>query len=124
MFTPKNTSVYAPEIKYDGGDDDNFVFKQYGKAVFRSPEWDPGIRNDVINFDPPNDTATHVSLNVYNGALSTVRSTISKLVKVYYDCVAAEGIKRPILSLDLLLIQTNTRLYVIRNHDMVNARVR
>ena len=68
-----------------------------------SPEWDPGIINDMIDFKTSNNTATLDSLKIYNGAPSTSRSTISKLVKIYWDCFVEEGIKRPILGFEFAI---------------------
>ena len=41
VYLPKIKSIYAPEAKYDDVDENNFIFKQYCKAVFRSKTWDP-----------------------------------------------------------------------------------
>ena len=57
----------------------------------------------MINLDPPNDAAILDSLNIYKGAPSIARSTISKLDKVYWDCFAEEGINCPILRFEFAI---------------------
>ena len=52
---PKVNSIYATETSYDDADESNFIFKEYGKTVFRSKAWEPGVRDDSIHYNEARD---------------------------------------------------------------------
>ena len=41
VHLPKVKIIYAPEPSYDDVDKRNFIFKEYGKTIFRSKAWEP-----------------------------------------------------------------------------------
>ena len=88
---------------HDDVDDGVFIFKQYGNAIFRSAPWEPGARNDIIHFDPEKDTQRLDTLKIRASAPAPAQDMVRKLVTVYWDCFAEEGIKRPILGFEFAI---------------------
>ena len=89
-------SEFEPEV-YDDVDEGGFMFENYGKSVFRSKAWEPGHRTDIIHFDPVTDSKLLDSMKIRATAPESAKDMVRKLVTVYWDCFAEEGVKRPIL---------------------------
>lgn len=97
---PKVKSTYDPEVKYDDVDEAKFIFKKYGKAVFRIKAWELGVSNDIIDFKSVENAVMLDSLKISENVPSVSKGMIRKLVTVYWDCFAEEGIKWPILGFE------------------------
>ena len=103
VHLPKVASVYTPTEPYDDVNEGNFIFEQYGKAVFRNASWNPGARDDIISFDASKDSETFSKLQICDKVPSSVREITGKLITMYWDCFADEGIKRPILGFEFAI---------------------
>ena len=99
---PKVQSVYAPSSSYDDVNEGHFIFKQFGNAVFRCKAWEPGKRDDIIHYSNK-DEATLSKLQICKNAPESAKSVICKLVTMYWDCFAEDGIKRPILGFEFAI---------------------
>ena len=86
----KVISQFEPETVYDDADEGFFIFKQYGKAIFRSEPWEPGIKTDIIKFDPDRDTALLNDIQIRESAPVLAKELISQLITVYWDCFTNE----------------------------------
>ena len=94
-----------------------FIFKQYGKAIIRSKAWNPGVRDDIIKFDEVKDKPFIENLKIRTSAPAPAKGVITKLVIVYWDCFAEEGMKRPILGIKLAIDTGKHTPVCCKNHD-------
>ena len=101
VHLPKVASMYAPTNSYDNVKDSNFIFKQYGKAVFCSASWNPGVRDDIISFDASKDSDIPSKLYICEKVTPNIKEITKKLMTNYWDYFAEEGIKRPILGFEI-----------------------
>ena len=102
VHLPKVQSEYVPQEPYSDVNEGNFVFKQYGNTVFRTKSWDPGARDDIITY-LDKDSIMLDKLKICTSAPAPAKALIKKLVSVYWDCFAEEGIKRPILGFEFAI---------------------
>ena len=93
VHLPKVKSIYAPEPSYDDVDESNFIFKEYGKTVFCSKAWEPGIRDDIIHYNETRDKQMLDELQINATAPLAAKLMIQRLVAVYWDYFAEDGIK-------------------------------
>eukprot|EP00978_Attheya_sp_CCMP212_P026084 scaffold85103_cov48-Attheya_sp.AAC.3 len=66
--------------------------------MYKPPEWDPGTRTDIIQFDPVADAA-ELSKHIQMGeSISTTTcSRVLSVIQTYWDCFCEDGARRPIL---------------------------
>ena len=88
---------------YDDVDEGFFIFKQYGKAIFRSEPWEPGVRTDIIEFDPDRDSTLLKNIKMRESDPLPANEMVTQLITVYWDCFADDGIKRPILGFEFAI---------------------
>ena len=96
----KVKSIYAAEPSYDDVDESNSTFKEYRKIVFCSHAWEPGARDDIIHYNEARDRQMIYKLQINATAPLASKLMIQKLVTVYWDCFAEDGIKQPILGFE------------------------
>ena len=96
-------SQFEPETVYDDVDEGVFIFKQYGRAIFRSKPWEPGVRTDVIHFNKKQDIRLLNNLKIRKSAPEPAKKMITDLIIAYWDCFVEEGIKRPILGFEFAI---------------------
>ena len=61
-------SQFEPETVYDDVDEGVFIFKQYGRAIFCSKPWEPGVRTDIIHFNREQDMPLLNNLKIRESA--------------------------------------------------------
>lgn len=71
--------------------------------MFRSNPWEPGVRDDVAKFKPLMDTPLLDKLKIRQTTPVPARASIRKLVTIYWDCFAEEGIKHPIIGFEFAI---------------------
>ena len=99
----KIISQFEPETAYDDVDEGFFIFRQYGRAIFRSKPWEPGVRTDIIHFNKEHDLPLLDNLKIRDSAPKPAKKMITDLIIAYWDCFAEEGIKRPILGFEFAI---------------------
>ena len=71
--------------------------------MFRSAPWKPGVRGDIIHFNPLTDAPLLEKLKLRTSASAPAQVMIRKLVTIYWDYFAEVGIKRPILGFEFTI---------------------
>ena len=120
----KIMSQFEPEAAYDDVNEGVFIFKQYGKAIFRSKPWEPGVRTDIIQFNRERDSALLGNLKIRESAPEPAKVMITELIIAYWYCFEEEGIKRPILGFEFAIDTGNIPQYVARSRDMGHMKQR
>lgn len=90
--------VWSPKIK--SVDEGYFLFERFGKAVFRATKWEPGLRNDVIKFDPIKHNKDFESLNIDKSTLDEVKKMLLIICEAFWNCFANERVIRTILGFE------------------------
>ena len=76
-------SQFEPEAVYDDVNEGVFIFKQYGKAIFRGKPWEPGVRTDIIQFNRERDSALLGILKIRESAPEPAKVMITELIIAY-----------------------------------------
>ena len=97
VWLPKVKNEFRPESQYSDVDEGYFIFEKYGKAIFRSKQWKPGNRDDMIEFDEKLHIKDFQSLKVNENIPVEVKVLLLEICKRYWDCFASEGVSRTIL---------------------------
>lgn len=97
---PKIKSQFKPDAELTDVDEDNFIFRQYGNAVFRATPWTPGERTDVIMFDSARFDKEFQKVSIGSTVDTDTAAKIRTIVKNFWDIFVAEGIRRPMLGFE------------------------
>lgn len=76
------------------------MFESLGRAIFWPTPWKPGIRNDIIHFDPDMHDEAFSSPKTDNSGAGNVLPVLKQILESYWDSFAKEGIKQVILGFE------------------------
>ena len=96
VWLPKVKNEIRPETMYSDVDEGYFIFKRYGRAVFRAKPWTPGHRSDVIMFYAKIHEKDFQALKVNKSIPKDIKETLFLICKTYWDCFAGEGVMHTI----------------------------
>ena len=99
IWRPKPNNHYASTDTYDDIDDDIFEYKPIQNIVFKLKlNWDDNPRNDIINFNPDEDTKELMKdIRIGASVTSPIQQRLLEIVKTYWDCFATKGARRTII---------------------------
>ena len=103
IWRPKIISKYKPPLFSNDVDEGIFLFKSLGKAVICPKQWIPGHRNDIISYDPSQHDKEYSTLKINSKLAGALIPTLHNILHQYWDCFAAEGIKRIILGYEFCI---------------------
>ena len=94
---PRVKSTYNPEPVYDDADEGHFVLESMSNTVFRTRDWIPGHRDDIIRFDPEKHGKDLKQLKIGSQVPPHIRSFLEHIVQQFWDVFAKDGLKKPML---------------------------
>ena len=99
IWRPKPSNHYASTDTYDDIDDDIFEYKPIQNTVFKLKlNWDDNPRNDIINFNPDEDTKELMKdIRIGASVTSPIQQRLLEIVKTYWDFFATKGARRTII---------------------------
>jgi len=97
---PKIKSQFKPDNDLTDVDEDNFIFKQFGQAIFKATSWTPGKRDDLIKFDRIKHSKDFQKVNIGKNVDDVTVTKINAIVTNFWDIFVPEGIKRPMLGFE------------------------
>lgn len=74
-----------------------------GNTVFRVKTWEPGIRDDIISFDSSSHSDELKKLNIGSNVLNEAKGIIRTLVIAFWDVLAKDGLRRPMLGYEFCI---------------------
>ena len=105
VWQPKQVNKFIPTDNYDDIGDGVFDYKQYGNAAFRPLEkWTDAKRDDIIQYNDKVDKKEFLKhIRIGDCASRERKSTITGIVKKYWDCFCKRGARRPILNYEFAI---------------------
>jgi hypothetical protein len=104
IWRPKPKACYIPLDPTSEFDDDLFVFRQFGAALYRPRPPFEIDRDDIRLFDPDRDMEEFLAgFRIGNDVDPAVEADIRNIIQRRWDCFYEEGARNSILSFEFAI---------------------